>query len=107
MPMTDGRGRRASRLGSFANIVYASAFDEARAVLTVSHRLAPQAFNKGADVFNAPRGSPRSDLNRLGIAPIAHALPPSGFPDGDDGRDWGNASLVADYLLQTKITDFG
>ena len=66
-----------------------------------------EPFDKGANIFDAPGGRPRSDLDRLGITPVAHALPPSGFADRNNGRDWRLLVRIADDLGKAQVADFG
>lgn len=107
VPVAHRSGRRAGRLGGFANVVAAQPLDVARAMTAIGHRLAPEPFDKGANIFDAPGGRPRSDLDRLGITPVAHALPPSGFADRNNGRDWRLLVRIADDLGKAQVADFG
>ena len=83
MPVAHRSRRRAGRLGGFANIVAASPLDAARAVSTIGHRLAAQAFDQCANIFDAPSGRFRPEFHRLWKAPVPDALPPCALADGD------------------------
>ncbi len=73
---------------------------------SVSSSAPSQRSNQLADIFNAPGRGTRPELDRLREAPGLDAIPPEGFANWEQRRNWRYGLGVAEDLRQAKESCF-